>query len=74
MADETKSAATPVAYHWVATVQTGRGQIETHDGPIDAIPGIHTHTSTYRAVLANLIEKYGQDFGLLFLSITPDQL
>jgi len=64
----------PVTYHWIATVQTGRGRIETNDGPVSAIPGVHTHTSTYQAVLANLTEKYGTDFGLLFLALEPDQL
>lgn len=64
----------PVTYHWIATVQTGRGRIETNDGPVTAVPGVHTHTSTYRAVLANLTEKYGTDFGLLFFALTPDRL
>lgn len=64
----------PVTYHWIATVQTGRGRIETNDGPVGVIPGVHTHTSTYQAVLANLTEKYGQDFGLLFFALEPNQL
>ncbi|AVH59975.1 MULTISPECIES: hypothetical protein [Streptomyces] len=72
MSEATTTA--PVTYHWIATVQTERGRIETNDGPVDAIPGVHTHTSTYRAVLANLTEKYGPDFGLLFFALEADQL
>lgn len=66
--------AQPVTYHWIATVQTGRGLIVTNDGQVTAVPGLHTHTTTYNAVMANLTEKHGTDFGLLFISITPDQL
>ncbi|MDR3081048.1 MAG: hypothetical protein LBV60_08990 [Streptomyces sp.] len=65
---------TTVTYHWIATVQTGDGRLNTHDGPVTAVPGVHTHTSTYRAVLANLIEKYGDDFGLVFFALEPNQL
>ncbi|WP_329217353.1 hypothetical protein [Streptomyces microflavus] len=63
----------PVIYHRIATVQNARGLIATYDGPVPAVPGIHTHTSTYNAVMANLKEKFGSDFGLLFFSLTPDQ-
>ncbi|MFE9777749.1 hypothetical protein ACFYPA_06280 [Streptomyces sp. NPDC005775] len=66
--------ATAVTYHWIATVQTGRGQIATDDGPVTAVPGVHTHTSTYQAIHANLAEKYGPNFVVLFFSLTPDQL
>lgn len=74
MTTQTETAtAQPVAYHWIATVEVS-GRIVTSDGPIDAIPGVHTHTSTYRAVLANLTARYGANFGLLYFSLTPDQL
>lgn len=72
MGETTETAS--VTYHWIATVQTGDGRISTNDGPVNAIMGVHTHTSTYRAVLANLTEKYGPDFGLLFFALEPDQL
>jgi hypothetical protein len=74
MTTQTEITATPVSYHWIATVQTGSGRIETNDGHVSAVPGAHTHTGTYNAVLANLTERHGMDFGLLFFSLTPDQL
>ncbi|MGW5291511.1 hypothetical protein [Streptomyces bacillaris] len=64
----------PVTYHWIATIQTGRGQIATDDGPVTAVPGVHTHTSTYQAIHGSLTEKYGANFVVLFFSLTPDQL
>lgn len=74
MTTQTETTAAPVTYHWIATVQTSNGLIKTNDGPVSAIPGIHTHTSTYNAILANLKEMHGPNFGLLFFSLTPDQL
>lgn len=64
----------PVTYHWIATVQTDRGQIATDDGPVTAVPGIHTRTTTYNAIHANLAEKYGSNFVVLFFSLEPNQL
>ncbi|MFD9603295.1 hypothetical protein [Streptomyces sp. NPDC059970] len=74
MTTQTETTAAPVTYHWIATVQTSRGQIVTNDGPVDVTPGVHTHTSTYNAVIANLTEKHGQEFGLLFFSLAPNRL
>lgn len=69
------SLAAPVAHHWIATIQTTSGLIATDDGSIDAIPGVHTHTSTFRAVQACIAEMRGtDDYVLLFFSLTPDQL
>ncbi|MGH3584690.1 MAG: hypothetical protein ACRDQ0_00035 [Pseudonocardia sp.] len=67
--------AQPIAYHWVATIQTAGGVIATDDGSIDAVPGVHTHTSTYRAVQACIAKTRGtEDYVLLFFSLTPDRL
>ncbi|GGS41523.1 hypothetical protein F2B00_22100 [Streptomyces parvus] len=64
----------PVTYHWIATIQTARGQIATDDGPVTAVPGVHTHTTIYQNIQAYLEEKYGANFVVLFFSLTPDQL
>ncbi|MCX4605463.1 hypothetical protein OG402_33900 [Streptomyces anulatus] len=66
--------ATVRTYHWIATIQTDRGQIATDDGPVTAVPGVHTHTTTYQAIQDNLTEKHGSNFAVLFFSLTPDQL
>lgn len=73
MTEQTEASA-PVAYHWIATVQTGGGRIDTHDGSIGVVPGVHTRTVTYNTVMTNLNEKYPRGFALLFFSLTPDQL
>ncbi|MGW2367138.1 hypothetical protein ACWCZ5_16340 [Streptomyces sp. NPDC001667] len=65
----------PVKYHWVMTVQTADGRQGTYDGPIDVVPGIHTHTSTYNVVRKFLTEQMGTDrLTVLFFAIAPDQL
>lgn len=69
-----ETTATALTYHWIATIQTARGQIATDDGPVTAVPGIHTHTTTYQAIQDNLTEKYGANFVVLFFSLAPDQL
>lgn len=74
MTEQAETAAAPVAYHWIAAVQTAAGGIDTHDGAIDVIPGLHTYTGTYTAVMANLNEMHPRGFALLFFSLTPDQL
>ncbi|MER7806145.1 hypothetical protein [Streptomyces sp900116325] len=74
MTTQPETTTEAVTYHWVATVQTDRGQIVTHDGRVEVIPRVHTHASTYNAVIANLTEMHEQGFGLLFFSLTPDQL
>lgn len=74
MTAQTETTAATVAYHWIATVQTDRGQIVTEDGPATAVPGVHTRTTTYNAVRAHLAEKYGANFVVLFFSLAPDQL
>lgn len=70
----TQTEATALTYHWIATIQTARGQIATDDGPVTAVPGVHTHTTTYQNIQAYLEEKYGSNFVVLFFSLTPDQL
>lgn len=66
---------TAVTYHWIMTVQTGDGRQGTNDGRIDAIPGIHTHESTYTTVLKSMKQWIGaEDTTVLFFSLAPYQL
>ncbi|MEU5429960.1 hypothetical protein AB0H73_30805 [Streptomyces olivoreticuli] len=65
----------PVVHHWIMTVQTADGRQGTYDGPIDVVPGVHTHTSTYDVVRKFLAEQMGTErFTVLFFAIAPDQL
>ncbi|MEV5915731.1 hypothetical protein AB0M00_43475 [Streptomyces chartreusis] len=65
----------PILFHWVMTVQTNDGRQATNDGRINAIPGIHDHQSTYKAVQAAMKDVVGTDhFTVVFFSIRPNQI
>jgi hypothetical protein len=65
----------PVQHHWIMTVQTTDGRQATSDGPIDVIPGMHTHETSYKAVRKSVAAWVGtNEFSVLFFSLTPNQL
>lgn len=65
----------PILFHWVMTVQTNDGRQATNDGRINAIPGVHDHESTFKAVRAAMKDLVGTDhFTVVFFSIRPNQI
>jgi len=72
---ETASHPDPITLHWIMTAQTDDGRQGTNDGRIAATPGVHTHESTYTAVLKAMEEWMGTPhFTVIFFSLTPDQI
>lgn len=64
----------PIYLHWIMTVQTGDGRQGTNNGRISATPGLHTHESTYVAVLKQMEQWLGtSDLTVLFFSLTSNQ-
>ena len=65
----------PITLHWIMTAQTDDGRQGTNDGRIAATPGVHTHESTYTAVLKAMEEWMGTPhFTVTFFSLTPNHL
>nr|WSZ21161.1 hypothetical protein OH837_48820 [Streptomyces canus] len=71
----TNSKTDPISFHWVMTVQTNDGRQATNDGKIGAIPGVHTHETTYQAIRTSMTDLVGTDhFTVVFFSITPNAI
>lgn len=65
----------PISFHWVMTVQTNDGRQATNDGKISAVPGLHTHETTFQAVRNAMKDVVGTDhFTVVFYSLTPNQI
>lgn len=65
----------PVKHHWIMTVQTSDGRQGTNNGAINVTPGLHTHESTYLAVLKSMEQWIGtESFTVQFFSLAPNQL
>lgn len=65
----------PVTYHWIISVHTSDGRQASNDGRITAIPGVHTHESTYAAVKKTVTDWLGtDDYNVIFFSLTPNQI
>lgn len=75
---ETATAPTQpdaINYHWIMTVRSEDGRQGTNDGRISAIPGVHTHESTYQAVRKSVEEWMGTEhLTVVFFSLTPNQI
>lgn len=66
---------TPVAHHWIMTVQTSDGRQGTNDGTIGAIPGTHTHATTYTAIRKSMADWMGTtEFTVVFFSLEPNEI
>jgi hypothetical protein len=64
-----------VIHHWIMTVETNDGRQGTNDGVIGAIPGEHTHQSTYSAVRQAMRQWIGtDDFTVVFYSLNRNDL
>jgi len=64
----------PISLHWIMTIQTSDGRQGTNDGKVPAVPGVHTHETTYNAVRAHMKDWIGTDnFTVVFFSLTPNQ-
>lgn len=64
---------TPVEFYWLATIQRETRQV-THDGVINAVPGMHTRATITKYVLDRLREQYGTGFTILCYSLEPNDL
>lgn len=65
----------PISFHWIMTVQTNDGRQATNDGKVGAVPGLHTHETTFRAVRDSMKGLVGTDhFTVVFFSLTPNAI
>ncbi|MEU4133633.1 hypothetical protein [Streptomyces wuyuanensis] len=65
----------PITYHWIMTGQAHDGRMGTFDGPVSAVPGVHTQESTYQTVRAQMAQLLGTDhFAVTFYSLTPNRI
>jgi hypothetical protein len=64
-----------IELHWIMTALSPRGLQGTFDGSINAVPGMHTHTSSYNVIRDIVADKIGSaEFVVLFFSLTPDAI
>ena len=64
-----------IEFHWIMTVQTADGLQGSFDGQINAVPGIHTHTSSYNVVRDHMADNVGtSQFAVLFFLLEPNAL
>ncbi|MFE0088786.1 hypothetical protein [Streptomyces sp. NPDC059016] len=69
------SQTEPITYHWIMTAQAGDGRMGTFDGPVSAVPGVHTQDSTYQTVCQQVAQLLGTDgLTVFFYSLTPNQI
>lgn len=72
---ETTSAAEQAAvpYHWVMTVQTADGRLNTRDAVVE-VPQGFTRKQLFHFVLGQFQEEYGTPLIVLFFDLQLSQL
>lgn len=64
---------TTTAYHWVMSVQTPDGRMNTRAAVVDVPEGL-TREQVFAFVSNQFAEDYGQTFTVLFFDLQPNKL
>ncbi|MBT2383098.1 hypothetical protein [Streptomyces sp. ISL-11] len=67
------ATAATTAYHYVITVQTPRGLMNTRGAVVDVQPGA-TRAQCLDYVMKPLFEEFGEPIVILFFALEPNQL
>lgn len=60
-------------YHYVTTVQTREGVLNTRDGVL-SVPAGFKRSACYHHLLGQLREEYGAPISVLYFALEPEQL
>ncbi|MET9412658.1 hypothetical protein ABZY03_00450 [Streptomyces klenkii] len=61
------------AYHYITTVQTDDGRLNTRDGILD-VPAGFTRAACFGHLLSQLAEEYGTPLAVLYFALEPNAL
>lgn len=67
------SQQTTTAYHWVMSVQTPDGRMNTRSAVVDVPEGV-TREQVFAFVSNQFAEDYGQTFTVLLFDLHPNKL
>ncbi|MFD9564375.1 hypothetical protein [Streptomyces sp. NPDC059994] len=63
----------PTDYHYITTVQTHNGRLNTRDGVL-TVPVGFTRAGAFKYLLDQLKEEYGSPISVLYFAFEPNQL
>ncbi|MEU1309635.1 hypothetical protein ABZ419_12175 [Streptomyces cinnamoneus] len=69
----TTQTAQTTEFHYVTTVQTCEGVLNTRDGLL-TVPTGFTRAECFNHLLGQLIEEYGAPISVLYFALEPNQL
>ncbi|MFI1183339.1 hypothetical protein ACH4UT_27845 [Streptomyces sp. NPDC020799] len=74
-AQPTHTTSTPqnTEFHYITTVQTHQGMLNTRDGSL-TVPAGFTRAACFQHLMGQLRDEYGTPISVLFFALEPNQL
>ncbi|MEH6374581.1 hypothetical protein V7793_09620 [Streptomyces sp. KLMMK] len=67
------AASQKTSFHYITTVQTRDGLLNTRDGRLD-LPAGFTRAMCFRYLMEQLADEYGTPLAVLYFALEPDAL
>ncbi|NGN63877.1 hypothetical protein G5C51_08145 [Streptomyces sp. A7024] len=67
------AAGTTTEFHYVTTVQTSKGVLNTRDGLL-TVPAGYTRRDCFHHLMSQLREEYGDPLSVLYFALEPNHL